>query len=318
MKEAMHADPQTTADIATDNERATRDAIWYVPEGAFDRGLAAVPAHLFVQEQRRALAPERPTGLIPMDLSEVLGTVGPATTPAMLARYVVVRAGERLAHAFEATGEVYYVARGRGTTTAAGDGAAADTCIAWRSGDAFVLPGASRTEHHAEVDSLLVCFTNEPELAYAGVRAPEAAHNRVVRPAFFDGRTLDAKLGLVHQRTGPQLTAGKAVILATTPMAAMRTVLPSLTAAVNTLEPGGQQRPHRHNAAALTLAIESEGVHSRIDGRDIPWIRFGLMVTPPQAEHSHHNHGPRMMKSFVVQDGALYYQLRNAGFAWTA
>jgi hypothetical protein len=25
-----------------------------------------------------------------------------------------------------------------------------------------------------------------------------------------------------------------------------------------------------------------------------------------------------MMKSFVVQDGALYYQLRNPGFAWTA
>jgi hypothetical protein len=42
------------------------------------------------------------------------------------------------------------------------------------------------------------------------------------------------------------------------------------------------------------------------------------MVTPPQASHSHHNRGPRQMKSFVVQDGALYYQLRNPGFAWTS
>ncbi len=305
----MQAD---TVDAHADNAAARRDAIFYLPEGAFDRGLAYVPPHLFLDEQRQALDPACPSGLIPMDLSGVLGTAWPATTPAMLARYVVVRAGEAVEHAFEATGEIYYVARGQGVSHAG------DTRIAWRAGDAFVLPGAGRTRHEAQADSLLVCFTNEPELAYAGVRPPEAAHNPVVKAAYFDGRLIDEKLGLVHDRTGPQRTAGKSVIFATTPLQGMRTILPSLTAAVNTLEPGGDQRPHRHNPAALTLAIESEGIYSQVDGRRIDWIPFGLMVTPPQAEHSHHNRGPRMMKSFVVQDGALYYQLRNPGFSWTA
>lgn len=291
---------------------AARDAIFYVPEGAFDRGLADVPPHIFADEQRRALDPACATGLIAMDLSARLGTAFPATTPAMLARYVIVRAGERLEHAFAATGEIYYVARGEGAT------ASGDTRISWRTGDVFVLPGASRTTHEATADALLVCFTNEPELAYAGVRAPEAAGNTRVRPAWFDGRIIDEKLGLVHQRTGPQKTAGKSVIFATTPLRDMRTILPSLTAAMNTLEQDGNQRPHRHNAAALTLAIESEGIYSKVGDQKIDWIPFGLMVTPPQAEHSHHNRGPRMMKSFVVQDGALYYQLRNPGFAWTA
>jgi gentisate 1,2-dioxygenase len=226
---------------------------------------------------------------------------------------VVVRAGESLEHFFQATGEIYYVARGQGATRG-GDSAR----IAWRTGDTFVLPGASRTRHDAEADSVLVCVTNEPELAYAGVRPPEAACNAVVKAAYFDGRVIDEKLGLVHQRTGPQKTAGKSVIFATTPLQGMRTILPSLTAAVNTLEPDGDQRPHRHNAAALTLTIESEGIYSKVGNQKIDWIPFGLMVTPPQAEHSHHNRGPRMMKSFVVQDGALYYQLRNPGFAWTA
>lgn len=299
-----------TADA--DNAAAARDAIFYVPEGAFDRGLASVPPHVFAQEQQRALDPQCPTGLIAMDLSGVLGTAYPATTPAMLARYVIVRAGESLEHAFEATGEIYYVARGQGASRAG------DTRIAWRTGDVFVLPGASRTRHEAQGDSLLVCFTNEPELAYAGVRAPELARNTVVRAAYFDGRIIDEKLGLVHERSGPQRTAGKSVIFATTPLKGMRTILPSLTAAVNTLEPGGDQRPHRHNPAALTLAIESEGIYSKVAEQQIDWIPFGLMVTPPQAQHSHHNRGPRMMKSFVVQDGALYYQLRNPGFAWTA
>lgn len=291
---------------------AERDAIFYVPEGAFSRGLADVPPYVFADEQRRALDPQCPTGLVPLDISNLLGTAYPATTPVLLARYVVVRAGESLEHAFEATGEIYYVARGAGMS------GAGDTRIAWRAGDVFVLPGASRTRHQAETDAVLVCFTNEPELAYAGVRAPEARHNAVVAPAYFDARVIDEKLGLVHQRTGPQQTAGKSVIFATTPLQGMRTMLPSITAAVNTLEPGGDQRPHRHNAVALTLAIESEGIHSKIAGQQVDWIPFGVMVTPPQAEHSHHNRGRRMMKSFVVQDGALYYQLRNPGFAWTA
>ena len=228
---------------------AERDAIFYVPEGAFSRGLADVPPHVFVHEQQRALDPQCPTGLIPLDISKVLGTAYPATTPVLLARYVVVRAGESLEHAFAATGEIYYVASGTGMSSAG------DTRMSWRAGDAFVLPGASRTRHQAETDAVLVCFTNEPELAYAGVRAPEAERNPVVAPAYFDGRVIDEKLGLVHQRTGPQQSAGKSVVFATTPLQGMRTILPSITAAVNTLEPGGDQRSHRHNAVALTLAL---------------------------------------------------------------
>src|SRR5262245_36803988 len=95
---------------------AALDAIFYVPEGAFDRGLRDVPPHLFASEQSRALDPSCPTGLIAMDLSATLGTNYPATTPAMLARYAVVRAGESLEHAFQATGEIYYVARGQGVS----------------------------------------------------------------------------------------------------------------------------------------------------------------------------------------------------------
>jgi gentisate 1,2-dioxygenase len=286
-------------------------ALYHIPGEAFDRNLADVPAHLFAEEQRRALGPGTPTGLIPMDLWSALGTAYPATTPAMLARYVVVRAGDGLTHHFAATGEVYYVARGSGRSSSH------TASIAWRTGDVFVLPGAGTTRHEAISDALLVCFTNEPELAFAGVQPPLPEQNTVVHAAHFDAATIDAKLDLVHRRDGEQRSAGKSVIFATTAQPRMLTILPSLTAAVNTLEPSGNQRPHRHNAAALTLAIEATGVHSMVAGHRIDWIPFGLMVTPPQAVHSHHNRGPRMMKSFVVQDGALYYQLRNPGFAWT-
>ncbi|VTU46060.1 hypothetical protein [Variovorax sp. PBL-E5] len=297
--------------VATLNP-AERDAIFHVPEGAFDRGLAEVPPCLFADEQRRALGRNAPTGLIAMDLSSMLGLGWPATTPAMLARYVVLRGGDSISHAFEATGEVFYVIRGEGATQAG------EARIEWAAGDLFVLPGASATQHEARADSVLFCVTNEPEICYGGVRAPMAADNQVVAPALFRSAKIDESLGVVQARTGPQRTAGKSVIFATTPMARMKSILPTMTAAVNTLEPGGNQRPHLHNAAALTLAIESEGVYSMVAGERIDWIPFGLMVTPARAMHSHHNRGAGMMKSLVLQDGALYYQLRNPGFAWTA
>jgi len=291
------------------------NAIFYVPEGAFDRGLADVPAHLFADEQRCALAGDCPTGLIAMDLSATLGFAWPATTPAMLARYAIVRRGETLSHEFQATGEIYYVICGAGRT-AATNGKAAP--IEWRAGDVFCLPGTSATRHEATEHSVLLCVTNEPEISFARVRAPDVASNSAILPAFFCGKRIDQSLGVVHGREGPQKTAGKSVIFSTTPMASMKTILPSLTAAINSLEVGGDQRPHRHNAAALTLSIEGEGVHSMVGDQRIDWIPFGLMVTPPSALHSHHNRGPRMMKSFVIQDGALYYQLRNPGFSYEA
>lgn len=290
---------------------ASKDAIYYVPESSFDRGLPNIPAHIFTEQQQLALSSNVKTGLIALDLSSTLRTPYPATTPNILARYIVVRAGEACEHEFAATGEIYYVARGAGSSQAQSER------ISWRAGDVFVLPGASHTRHDADQDSLLVCFTNEPELAYAGVHPPKAQQNRVVRAAYYSANTINEKLDLVHHTTAPQQTAGKAVILATSALRDMRTVLPTLTATINTLEPGGDQRPHKHNAVALTLAVESEGIYSMVDREKINWIPFGVMITPPQAEHSHHNRGPRMMKSFVVQDGGLYYQLRNPGFMWT-
>jgi gentisate 1,2-dioxygenase len=86
--------------------------------------------------------------------------------------------------------------------------------------------------------------------------------------------------------------------------------------AMNSLESGGDQRPHRHNSAALTLAIDWEGVHSMVDGQRYDWIPFGVLVTPPQAMHSHHNRGAGMMKSLVFQDAGLYYHYRNIGFSF--
>ncbi len=286
---------------------AAARAIFYAPEVAFDRPIPKVPAALFWTEREAAFAETAATGLIPCDLSGQLHSPWPATTPTMLARYVVVRAGEVLEHQLLSSGEVYYVVRGAGETICAGER------FAWKHGDAFCLPGGESVEHRAGDDAILLMVTNEPELAYLRAQPGE----RAIEPTLFSAEIIEQQLRNLHGRNGEQLAAGKSVVFLTAMMAERRVTTPTLLSAINTLEPGADQRPHRHSSAALTLTIRGEGVYSRVDGERIDWMPDTLFVTPPMAEHSHHNRGTQMMRSFVVQDTGLHSQLRTTNFGWT-
>lgn len=298
----------TVADLAAARASGTAaaNATYYRPDRAFDHQLPGVPPHVFADEQREVLRPGCPTGMIDLDLSGRLALPWPATTPVMLARYIVVRRGECLSHQFAATGEAFYAMRGKGRSGSGG------TSIAWQAGDTFCFPGGSITEHCADEDAILFSVTNEPELAYQGLKPPLPTDNPVL-PAHFLGEKVDEALARI---VGPTTTAGKGILLVTPNCEPVKAMTPSLAAAMNSLEPGGDQRPHRHNSAALTLAIEGEGVHSMVDGQRYDWIPFGVLVTPAQAMHSHHNRGPRTMKSLVFQDAGLYYHFRNIGFSF--
>jgi gentisate 1,2-dioxygenase len=298
------------SEISTEPNRVDvrRNAIFHITQTATEFELPKVPAQIHVEEARRALAPSCPTGLIPLDASAALKTRGPATTPLMLARYVVVRAGESLEHHFQATGEVYCVIRGAGTTTAG------SASIAWKSRDVFCLPGASRTRHEANEDSLMLVVTDEPQLEFLRLPAPDPARNEVVPATLWDAETMEARIGDLHADT-TRKAPGKAVVFTVPSQKSMRSVLPSMTSSINTLEPGGAQRLHRHNAASITLALESEGVYSMIAGQRFDWAPFAVLVIPPALPHSHHNEGSRMMKSITFLDGPLWHAARNSGFS---
>ena len=119
------------------------EAIYYVPARAFDHGLPDVPVHAFHDELDLVLDPSAPTGITVLDLSRSLALPFPATTPMLLARYCVIRPGERLVHRFGGTGEVHYVLRGHGAST--NDGHSID----WGEGDCFSFAGGAETTHRA-------------------------------------------------------------------------------------------------------------------------------------------------------------------------
>lgn len=289
---------------------AARRALFHHPVEAFKRPIPPVPVHAFTAECARALAPDAPTGLIELDLSEALDLPWPATTPTMLARYVVIRAGETLNHVFAASGAACYVIRGEGATHCDGEQ------IAWHQGDAMVLPGGCDTTHSAATSAVILIITDEPLAAYEQSRFAPAADVWRIRPTLYTREAVAHELDLMRDEDDLSQAAGRAIVLMTEGMEHRRSVTRNLSIGFNTLDPGGDQRPHSHSAAALTLGIEAEGVYSMVAGQRVDWAHGLLAITPPGAVHSHHNRGPAEMFSFVVQDSPLHAQLRTSHFSY--
>ena len=99
----------------------------------------------------------------------------------MLTRYARVRAGEALACSFAASGEMWAVLRGkgrlrRGSESLRGDG-----------GDMLALPGGVASAWEADEDAVLWVTTDEPTLAFEGVR-PGPATRAPIEPTLFPAR----------------------------------------------------------------------------------------------------------------------------------
>jgi gentisate 1,2-dioxygenase len=298
-----------------EGERATvadtpyqRRARYFDSGNAFALKYPPVPCHQFLAERDRALDPATGTAVIPLDLSDRLGSEFAATTPLILTRYLRIRARDTLRTQLKASGELYYVIKGSGET---GNGA---DRIAWGPGDVFCLPGGRESAHRAgDADCVLWLITNEPELAFEHLEPPRP-DNAVTGPVHYPAAEIAHQLKRVSEKLKGQRAAGLALVFSSAEQARSRNVLPSLTLAVNQLPPGEFQRPHRHNSAAVTLSLQGDNCYSLIGGKRVDWQEHAVMVTPPGEVHSHHNDGDAQMTCLIVQDGGLYYHCRTMGF----
>ncbi|MSP03054.1 MAG: hypothetical protein EXR07_18705 [Acetobacteraceae bacterium] len=266
-----------------------------------------VPDHAFTEEPRRALDDASPTGLIACDLSQVLGCAFPATTPLVLARYGRIRTGETLTTDFAATGTIAYVIQGTGVTVCAAEE------IVWAAGDVFVLPGGQPASHTAKATAVLWLVTNEPQLAFENLRAP-APGRSPTDLVHYRAEEIDRQIDLLYEIGRDSSIAGSALIFSAERQEASRNILPTLTAAMNSLPAGFVQPPHRHNAVAISLIIRGEACFSLIDGRRKDWSSWATTITPPVSVHSHHNGGTGQARFLIIQDGGIYYHARAMGF----
>ena len=302
VREAVRA-PEKSASVYAQRAR-------YVCNGnGFDFAYPPVPSRQFLAEREQAFDGNAASGLVELDASDALGTAYAATTPSLLCRYIKVRAGERLSSTVVASGKVIYVIAGRGASRNGRDE------IVWSVGDVFCFPGGVETVHTATDDALLFSATDAPLLAFAGIGAPATGHP-TVEAVIWSSSEIDRRLTEVYDRSTSEQTTGAAVQFSTRRTQPNFTTTPFINAAINTLAASSDQRPHRHNGVAVTLAIQGEGIHSLIDGERIDLVSGAAQITPATDLHSHHNRGNKRMRSLVIQDEGLHIYTRTPGFSF--
>lgn len=255
-----------------------------------------------------------PTGLIPLDLSGPLGVAGPATSPALLAAFLVVRTGEEWTTTAVASSELCVVMAGTGTTTT-DEG----EVLAWGEGDVFALPGGGTTTYRASSDATLYRVTDEPLLAYLGVAPSE----RRFRPTLWTAQRSAAELVRVAAEPAAERRNRVSILLGGVEQTQTLTATPVLWAMVGLLPIDAVQKAHRHQSVALDLILDCKPgcftlVGPRldddgqiVDARRVDWEPGGAFVTPPGWWHSHHNTSGAEAHLLPVQDAGLHTHLRS-------
>jgi hypothetical protein len=198
--------------------------------------------------------------IIPLDLSGELGVSYPATSPGLLASFVILRPGEDVSTEPDATSELYYCLRGRGSSEFQRVGAFEAPRagrIDWRRGDFVTLPAGCTTVHAAATDpapgepaeALLYRVTDAPLLHYLGVK-PWGAR---FAPTRFDGEVALARLAEVERHPDASTRNRISILLGNTAAPRTMTVTHTLWAMLGVLPTGRVQRPHRHQSVALDL-----------------------------------------------------------------
>jgi len=319
------AHPGPTLAVGEATEDWTGDAVFYEYSQAADPIGSGAISPVPVRRFSPSLHAGGPSRIVPLDLSTELGVDGPATSPALLASFVVIEPGERLVTEPDASSELYYCLRGAGHSEferAVPSGGRGSDRIDWRRGDFLTLPAgctAAHVAHGADSGALLYRVTDAPLLRYLGV-VPSSSR---FEPTRFDGAHALARLAEVERDPGASDRSRVSILLANTATPRTLTVTHTLWAMLGVLPAGRVQRPHRHQSVALDLITEcGPGCYSLIGSRVDPagtiidpvrvdWEPAGAFVTPPGLWHSHHNESGRPAYLVPVQDAGLHTYLRS-------
>lgn len=283
---------------------------------AADPAVPRVPYDVFPAERHQAGA----TRVIPWDLSAQLRTPHPATSPGLLASFVRIVSGETLTTSAVASSQLFYVIRGAGATRVGGDE------VAWSEGDLFTLPAGDAASHRASADTSLYWVSDEPLLAYLGVRPDRPRF----APTLYRRERMLAELERVRAEPGARQRNRLGIILGNADTAQTMTVTHVLWSLLNVLPAGAVQAPHRHQSVALDLCIAAApGTYTLIarelrdDGTLIDpiradWAPGSAFVTAPGWWHSHHNESGSDAMVLPIQDAGLHTWLRTLDIRFAA
>ena len=264
---------------------------------------------------------DQPTGVVPLDLSKDLGVkTGEATSPALLANFVRIRAAEQIDTSPNATSQLYYMLYGRGFAAINGH------LVKWEKGDFLTLPAGCHAVFYADAETAMYWVHDEPLLRYLGADATLPRF----RPTKFRRADAVAKLEDIAARPGANDKSRVSVLLANADQEQTLTITHVLWAMFGVLPAGQEQRPHRHQSVALDLILDAppSGCYTllgtRLDERGeivdpirVDWQAGGAFTTPPGMWHAHYNESDSPAHLIPVQDAGLQTYLRSLDIKFT-
>ena len=264
---------------------------------------------------------DQPTGVVPLDLSKELGVKdGAVTSPALLANFLRIRAGEQIDTSPNATSQLYYVLYGRGFAAINGH------LVKWEKGDFLTLPASAHSVFYADAEAAMYWVHDEPLLRYLGADATQPRF----RPTKFRRADAVAKLEDIAARPGANDKSRVSVLLANANQEQTLTITHVLWAMFGVLPAGQEQRPHRHQSVALDLILDAppSGCYTllgtRLDERGeiadpirVDWQAGGAFTTPPGMWHAHYNETDQAAHLIPVQDAGLQTYLRSLDIKFT-
>ena len=260
-----------------------------------------------------------PTRVIPFDLSEKLDNTSTSTSPNLSASFIRIVSGEKIETEINATSELFYVIRGKGSTSRK------DCVIEWKQGDFFVVPGGAKVVHQANADSAFYWVNDQALLAYLGASISEERF----QPTLYKAEDCLEQLNKVANDPNSTDRNRISVLLGNKNFPQTLTVTHTLWAMFGLLKKDTVQPPHRHNSVALDLILDCKpGCYTLVsrhidkDGKLInplrqDWKPYSAFITPPYYWHSHHNESGEDAHLIPIQDAGLqtYMRTLNIEFA---
>ncbi|MDQ6954049.1 MAG: cupin domain-containing protein [Mariprofundaceae bacterium] len=290
------------------NEQWKKQVVNWEYSAAATPDLSAIP----IQPFPASLHETGTTRVIELDISTMLGTSYPASSPCLLANYVHICSGESIQTHAQATSEVFFVMRGSGQTISD------DGVITWQQGDAFTLPSNAGVRHEADSDTALYWTHDAPLLQYLGV-SPSSPR---FKPAFYGHAAMHSEVDALRDIAIRENRNRVGIILGNKDCIGTKTITHSMWALFNLLPAGAVQKAHRHNSVALDLAVSTGENTYTLIGQKVDahgdiinpvkavWEPNTVFITPPGWWHSHHNESDQDAYVFPVQDAGLHSYLR--------
>ena len=296
----------------TTKERWTSDGLYYEYSKAANPIAAGLTTRVPLADFPRHLHESGPTRIIPFDLSDELKCPGPATSPALCSNFIRIQQGEHIRTAPNATSELYYVIRGKGSDQGPRRGHPLEQGR---------FPHASRAEQGGAFRRRRRGILLGPRRALAPLPGRDRDHPAVQANALPQS---EAAMELEKVEHDPEAAKKSrvSVLLANKEFPQTRTITHVIWAMFGVLPAGAVQLPHHHESVALDFIIDCQpGCYTLIgeklddqgnivDGKRADWKPGSAFVTPPGLWHSHHNESGAPAHLMPIQDAGLHTYLR--------